>query len=83
MEIVRSSFAQSGISLIAWCLMDNHVHPTVKYVQRLTGIGEWTTRNAAGRIKKPRLAPRHLTLGTVPELRWRSVTNLTSVPCIG
>lgn len=25
---------------------------TVKHVQRLTGIGEWTIRNAAGRIKK-------------------------------
>ena len=25
---------------------------TVKHVQRLTGIGEWTIRNAAGRVKK-------------------------------
>ena len=25
---------------------------TVKHVQRLTGIGEWTIRNAARRIKK-------------------------------
>lgn len=26
MEAVRSSFMRSGISLIAWCLMGNHVH---------------------------------------------------------
>ena len=26
MEAVRSSFTQGGISLVAWCLMDNHVH---------------------------------------------------------